>query len=75
MRNHISTTQPHRIPLAGKVDVVCFDKTGTITEEALSFQGVVMPEGARTALGLQFVAMAVNGSIPAILVRHDIRRQ
>lgn len=36
----IFCTEPFRIPLAGKVDVCCFDKTGTITGEDLVVEGV-----------------------------------
>ncbi|KAH7098014.1 hypothetical protein BKA62DRAFT_714380 [Auriculariales sp. MPI-PUGE-AT-0066] len=36
----IFCTEPFRIPLAGKVDVCCFDKTGTITQESLVLDGV-----------------------------------
>lgn len=37
----IFCTEPFRIPVAGKIDVCCLDKTGTITEEQLVVQGVV----------------------------------
>jgi cation-transporting ATPase 13A1 len=36
----IFCTEPFRIPSAGRVDVCCFDKTGTITAENLVCEGV-----------------------------------
>ncbi|KAF8876645.1 endoplasmic reticulum Ca-transporting P-type ATPase [Infundibulicybe gibba] len=37
----IFCTEPFRIPHAGRVDICCFDKTGTITQENLVLEGVV----------------------------------
>lgn len=44
----IFCTEPFRIPLAGKVDVCCFDKTGTITGEDLVVEGVAGLSGSHS---------------------------
>ncbi|OIR59193.1 MAG: P-type ATPase [Amphiamblys sp. WSBS2006] len=41
----IVCTEPFRIPLGGKTKVCCLDKTGTITEETLVFEGVFSEKG------------------------------
>lgn len=47
----IFCTEPFRIPSAGRVDVCCFDKTGTITAENLIVEGVA---------GVEFVPFSLT---------------
>ncbi|KAN0062947.1 putative cation-transporting ATPase 1 [Thecaphora frezii] len=51
----IFCTEPFRIPYAGRVDVCCFDKTGTITGEDLEVQGVAdcAPNGDASLVSLR----------------------
>ncbi|KAJ1730528.1 putative cation-transporting ATPase 1 [Coemansia biformis] len=42
----IFCTEPFRIPHAGKIDICCLDKTGTITGENLVVEGVAGAPGA-----------------------------
>ncbi|KAI0748843.1 endoplasmic reticulum Ca-transporting P-type ATPase [Fomes fomentarius] len=54
----IFCTEPFRIPSAGRVDVCCFDKTGTITAENLVVEGVV---GVDPSDPLKLVDVKVTG--------------
>ncbi|EER03922.1 P-type ATPase, putative [Perkinsus marinus ATCC 50983] len=54
--HQISCLQPGRIPVAGKISTMVFDKTGTITKDGMDFAAVVAVDPSRrTFLGkIQF---------------------
>jgi cation-transporting ATPase 13A1 len=47
LAKRVYCTEVFRIPLAGRVDCCCFDKTGTITSDDMVFKGVVVPVSGR----------------------------
>ncbi|KAI7823668.1 hypothetical protein BX661DRAFT_186205 [Kickxella alabastrina] len=57
-RKHIYCIDPQRIMVAGKVQIIAFDKTGTMTREFLNFYGV------RTARAATFDSF--NGDLPSV---------
>lgn len=71
----IFCTEPFRIPFAGRVDVCCFDKTGTITAEDLVLEGVagVSPLDAKSLVNVQSVSRDTTLCLAAAhaLVRLD----
>ena len=44
---------PPRIPIAGKLKLICFDKTGTLTEDGLDLWGVV-ETSTNSRLGIKY---------------------
>eukprot|EP00929_Paragymnodinium_shiwhaense_P069047 TRINITY_DN34836_c0_g1_i1.p1 TRINITY_DN34836_c0_g1~~TRINITY_DN34836_c0_g1_i1.p1 ORF type:complete len:1365 (+),score=345.52 TRINITY_DN34836_c0_g1_i1:125-4219(+) len=54
-REHeIQVLQPARIPIAGKISMMVFDKTGTITKDGMDFAAVVNVEGAKFGSSVHF---------------------
>ncbi|KAF5366234.1 hypothetical protein D9758_005764 [Tetrapyrgos nigripes] len=71
----IFCTEPFRIPSAGRVDVCCFDKTGTITAENLVLEGVagVNPQNPKALVNIREVSRDTTLCLAAAhaLVRLD----
>lgn len=67
-KHAIFCTEPFRIPYAGRVDVCCFDKTGTITGEDLEVQGVVGTDSQGTAALSDELVDLQQASTPSKLV-------
>jgi cation-transporting ATPase 13A2 len=68
-QSKISTADSSRIPLCGSVDVMCFDKTGTITQPDLEVIGVV-PALRFTDGSLKFGEISrIGANIPNSLFR------
>ena len=40
-KKKIFVSEPKKIPLGGRANVVAFDKTGTLTEDKFIFEGIV----------------------------------
>lgn len=40
-KRKIFVSEPKKIPLGGRANVVAFDKTGTLTEDKFIFEGIV----------------------------------
>ena len=57
--------EPFRIPLAGKIDICCFDKTGTITAENLIVEGLagLDPENPSSIITESFSGFGNAGSL------------
>jgi len=51
LRAGVFCTEPHRVPFAGKLTNCLFDKTGTITTDTLSLEGIVNSGDGKTAKG------------------------
>lgn len=61
-RGLVFCTEPFRIAYAGKLDVICFDKTGTITKDKMILRGVSLPLRAHAAISLPDIVNNVNTS-------------
>mmetsp|Transcript_94359 Transcript_94359/g.197097 ORF Transcript_94359/g.197097 Transcript_94359/m.197097 type:complete len:1298 (-) Transcript_94359:217-4110(-) len=51
----IGCLQPGRIPIAGKISTMVFDKTGTITKDGMDFDAVIPVEGAKFSGRVSFM--------------------
>lgn len=46
-KSGVTSLQPGRIPVAGKVSAIVFDKTGTITEDCMTIDSVIVVENSK----------------------------
>jgi cation-transporting ATPase 13A1 len=67
-------TEPFRIPDAGRVDVVCWDKTGTITGKDMSAEGVVGISRDPEELVQLGELLATNNTALAVAAAHALVR-
>ncbi|KAI9216930.1 hypothetical protein BC828DRAFT_408968 [Blastocladiella britannica] len=68
----IFCTEPFRIPFAGKLDILCFDKTGTITTEDLVVDGVVGVPGAADPMEMSPAHKAPAATLLVLAAAHAL---
>jgi cation-transporting ATPase 13A1 len=68
----IFCTEPFRIPLAGKLDILCFDKTGTITSEDLVLEGVHLLGGRADDTSLKSPVECPSSTLMVLAASHSL---
>ena len=59
----IYCTEPFRIPFGGKVDVCCFNKTGTLTSDNFIVQGIAGLPATKEELAVSMATSMDNDTI------------
>ncbi|KAF4650789.1 hypothetical protein FOL47_000846 [Perkinsus chesapeaki] len=60
--------QPERIPVAGKISVMVFDKTGTITKDGMELVGVLPAQGGKLGNRLDMASPSTPSTLAGTLL-------